>query len=428
MHMSGTFRSIDEFVQLPDRFILRMDLRRAATPALLLRRPIHRWFGFPHSYSPELVEAILDAWELPAGRRILDPFCGAGTTLLVARERGFEAVGADISPLAVLVSRAKTRWPSRPEGLRALRRLIERELRDLRRLSVPRPTLPPAGRMARAFTPSEWAALSALRAWISEQSPGFRRDLMRLAALRILPRFSRAIADGGWFRWVSRPESRPAEILEAFEAEVRSLIGDLQEIREVPISGARIRVRQLDAREIDRLEGRFDALITSPPYPNRHDYTRVFHIELLFLGYTEEDILRLRWSSLRSHVEARQPKRPPDGYMPPSRLQAYLESIAGLDPRVRRMVAGYFEDLFQVLRSARRILKPGARLALVVGNARYGGQVLPVDELTAEVGERAGYRFEGAWVIRLRGNSAQQMGRYGRVPSRESVVFLRRKP
>ncbi|HIQ01500.1 MAG TPA: hypothetical protein EYH30_05155 [Anaerolineales bacterium] len=42
----------------------RLDLSRAATPRLLRRRPVHRWFAFPHSYSPELVEAVLEARQL----------------------------------------------------------------------------------------------------------------------------------------------------------------------------------------------------------------------------------------------------------------------------------------------------------------------------------------------------------------------------
>ena len=52
--------------------------------------------------------------------------------------------------------------------------------------------------------------------------------------------------------------------------------------------------------------------------------------------------------------------------------------------------------------------------------------MVPVDEILAQIGEQAGYSFMEAWVVRLRGNSAQQMGRFGREPARESVVFLRR--
>ena len=80
----------------------RLDLARAATPRDLKDRPRHRWFYFPHSYSAELVNAILDDWQLPDDSYLLDPFVGAGTTMIVARERGINVTGFDLSPLSVL--------------------------------------------------------------------------------------------------------------------------------------------------------------------------------------------------------------------------------------------------------------------------------------------------------------------------------------
>ena len=70
--------------------------------------PRHRWFYFKHSYSFRLVERILDTWDLPQDAVLLDNFVGSGTTLLVARNRGFGAIGFDLSPLAVIISNAKT--------------------------------------------------------------------------------------------------------------------------------------------------------------------------------------------------------------------------------------------------------------------------------------------------------------------------------
>ncbi len=37
----------------------------------------------------------------PGARRILDPFCGRGTTLYAARLTGRQAVGIDVNPVAV---------------------------------------------------------------------------------------------------------------------------------------------------------------------------------------------------------------------------------------------------------------------------------------------------------------------------------------
>src|ERR1700676_3072034 len=42
-----------------------------------------------------------------AVHRVLDPFCGRGTTLYAARARHVAASGIDVSPVAVAIARAK---------------------------------------------------------------------------------------------------------------------------------------------------------------------------------------------------------------------------------------------------------------------------------------------------------------------------------
>ena len=90
------------------------------------------------------------------------------------------------------------------------------------------------------------------------------------------------------------------------------------------------------------------------------------------------------------------------------------------------MLEGYFEDMNAVLYSAYNTLAPGGHIALVVGNVRHAGVMVPVDQILLELGQALGYMPQTSWVARLRGNSAQQMGKYGRVPARESVVILRK--
>jgi tRNA G10 N-methylase Trm11 len=409
---------------LPKGFIERLDLSRAATPRLLKKSPVHRWFWFPHSYSPELVEAILDAWELRRGA-LLDPFAGAGTTLLVARDRELSAVGLDLSPLAVWVSNVKTQpWRRVPLQAQA-KRILDRAYQLLKARSRAKLQETPTGRLGRALSPREYRALRALQV-ATEEEGGESREFFQLALLRVLTRFSRAVADGGWFRWVERPD-QSANVLPAYEMQLQEMLQDVPKNssqRERNSNG--IRAIQHDARRIHELslDQRFDVVITSPPYPNRHDYSRAFHIELLFFGLDELQITQLRHASLRSHVEAQAVLPSPKSYQEPEQLAALLENWPSKDLRVPRMLRGYFEDLYTTLRSMRDRLKLGARLAFVVGNVRHAGVMIPVDELLAEVGQQAGYRWTETWLIRLRGNSAQQMGRYGRIPARESVVFF----
>ena len=179
-----------------------------------------------------------------------------------------------------------------------------------------------------------------------------------------------------------------------------------------------------DARALPDADASVSAVLTSPPYPNRHDYTRIFALELLLLFLDTEGTRGLRRQSFESHPEAR-PQRPEHAqYCAPPSLRELLGALRST--RVRRMLDGYFVDLYLCLRELVRVLRSGRPAGLVVGNAQYEGRTLLVDELTAEIGEAAGLVCTEIRVLRLRGNSAQQMGRFGRRPSRESLVLFRR--
>ena len=57
--------------------------------------------------------------------RVLDPFCGRGTTLYAARRLAIESWGIDASPIAVAISQAKFARATTNEALALARRLIE---------------------------------------------------------------------------------------------------------------------------------------------------------------------------------------------------------------------------------------------------------------------------------------------------------------
>jgi len=412
----------DNLPELSPKYRYKLDLRSAATPQLLKKHPIHRWFYFPHSYSPELVEAILKQWRLPQGSYLIDPFVGAGTTLLVAKKRRYCAIGYDLSPVSMLVSKVKIRDYNLEELRSSLDRVITRVTAGQ---SIPKWD---SDRLKKAFSETEQNEFWNLREHILSQKTNAKNFLL-VGLLRVAQDFSRAIADGGWLRWVEKPD-RGEEVSSRFRSQVDDMLEDIAPTN--PIDGLILKVRKGDARKLDLPKSKFDGLITSPPYPNRHDYSRIFHIELLMLGSLESEIVDLRHHTLRSHVEAYKPDYSDtalsaSGYDEPEILVRVLDQLPEeSDERTIPMLKGYFEDLYHSLKAAYHYLKPGARAAYIVGNVRYEGVSIPVDEILAEVGKQAGFTHYKTWIIRLRGNSAQQMGSYGRVPSRESVVFFRK--
>ena len=70
------------------------------------------------------------------------------------------------------------------------------------------------------------------------------------------------------------------------------MISDVQEFNEaMKWKNIDVSASYSDAREINT-ERKYDAIITSPPYPNRHDYTRIYSLEMLFDFVKSNDDLK----------------------------------------------------------------------------------------------------------------------------------------
>ena len=88
------------------------------------------------------------------------------------------------------------------------------------------------------------------------------------------------------------------------------------------------------------------------------------------------------------------------------------------------MVDGYFTELGFIYEEISRVCKSGAKVAFVNDNVRYGGEVIPVDFLSTEIAENLGFIHVKIYTLKqLKGNSCQQMAKYGRIPLRKSITI-----
>lgn len=396
--------------------------------------PIYGWYRFKEAFSRRLVEEMLsNEWHVPPGVLVFDPFAGCGTTLLACQGLGNPAIGVDVMPLSVFVTRVKLSArelsPERLEG--AVHRVLNAPYR------------PPAGKwpdvniVDLAFDPGAREHLLFFRERILETEEPPIRDFLMLALLAMLEEASFTSKDGQFLRIVKR---KPKPVRAAFADRVARMIQDLESRHLTRGNGhaCQSQVFLGDARRLPRdvqeYAGTVSAVVTSPPYLNRYDYSRTYSLELCLLWDDSgkvlvekfDDLKRIRHSLLRSHIESR--AAPTDNARLPQ-LTEILTNLRGKrlnNPRIPVMIHGYFEDMNLAIQQMSAMLEPGAPVALVVANARFEGEMVPVDLMLSELAARQGLVTEEMRVTRYKGNSSQQMAKYGRVPVRESIVVWRK--
>ncbi len=91
------------------------------------------------------------------------------------------------------------------------------------------------------------------------------------------------------------------------------------------------------------------------------------------------------------------------------------------------MIEQYFTELTFVFAELFRTCRQGAYVAIVNDNVRYAGEVIPVDLLSTHLAEMIGFEPIKVYVLPQRkGNSSQQMGKFGRCALRKSITIWKK--
>lgn len=400
----------------------RPQYKNLVSPAPDRDEPIFNWHAFKHSFSKSLVDDLVKELGLRKSAWVLDPFCGGGTTLLASKLLGIHSKGFDILPFSVFLTNVKTRDYNLRELLDNYS-LLKTALKSRRRVLAKLPS--DIRILDNAFPMDVRTELLRIKTCINALTEEKNRDFFGLAFLSILETTSRTSKAGGFLRIVER-RIDAAQISDVFLRQCSSMIADLEafesKIRKQMLGTA---IAELgDARRI-QTDQVFDAIITSPPYPNRHDYTRIYALEMAFDFVRDNDELKkIRYETLRSHVEARE-KYVAVNYEQPKELTTLIHKIEnnGLNnSNIPAMIRGYFEDMYLCISQMKENLRRTGKIALVVSNVRFSGVNIPVDTLLARIGLSVGLKSVKVLTARRRGNSAQQMRDYSRETSRESIV------
>ncbi len=409
--------------------------------------PAHDWYRFVLSFPPHLVRDYARRFELSGDAVVLDPFCGTGTTLVEAKKLGIASIGVEAMPMSKFAAEVKTDWSPDPDTLarhagliaeKAAAALAADQVSDEPGASTVeglhlRGVDPDAAKLLikHSISPLPMHKVLVLREMLrSEQAAGLS-DHERLALARVLPtevgnlKFGPEVGVG--------TIRNDAAVVAPWLERVQSMVADLRVLGERDETPASVVTG--DARAVGSCvpADSVDAVITSPPYPNEKDYSRTVRLESVLLCYlTDRESLRsTKRGLLRSNT--RGVYRDDDDSVwvaDDERVQELATQIedrrialgkdSGFERMYHRVTKLYFGGMARHLSSLRSALRPGARLAYVVGDqASYLRVMIRTGRILAEIAERIGYEVEGIDLFRTRPATAT------RDQLREEVLLLR---
>jgi len=359
----------------------------------------HGWLRLTPAYSLRLVEELLAAHR-PI-KRVIDPFCGTGTTALCAAHRGHEVVTIDINPFLVWLTRAKTARYS-PEHIEEAS-IASREALQLaaRRIITPA-AAPPIFNIERWWTPEALEFLRYLRAAIEQVIPSNTpsQDLLLVAFCRTLIELSNAAFN---HQSLSFKNANGIETLFSIDNSAvfeRNIQFILSSARENPLSD--VSVLLADSRQLRKcVTGQFDLVITSPPYANRISYIRELRPYMYWLGFLKngKEAGELDWAAIGGTWGSATSRlinwERAQNRFESKQLDSVLGDIQKRNGKSGKLIVSYlnkyFDDLWAHLCELPDLLSTGAELHYIVGNSTFYGILVPTEQILVDMLSRLGF-------------------------------------
>ncbi len=385
-------------------------------------QPVYNWFYYKEGFAKELVLrlahelSLTNGWKASmAGRRqqtpsiemtpsdqrvrVLDPFCGVGTTLLACKQLGLDSIGFDVNPMAVFAAKVKTRDYSTEDMREAIIGLFKAKHTPV---SVPESRL-----LKKFFPPRTLKETVFYRDTIGTIRDIHIRDFLLLGLMSVAMKCSFAYKDGAVLKVKKKPVPPVRDMLR------RQLSHMLRDYESMKTEECETTAEFGDARSLPLEDSTVDAVITSPPYLNKIEYTRIYEIEQeIFLKRIQEG------PSIRSYIGLSLGKLEKDMAL----LEAALdyESVKGLPSEA----LPYLTDMFQSIEELYRVCRKGAKLALVVGNGCFPTGVVESDILLSRMAESLGFQVDKILVLNKRWCTRNRTEKVG--IARESLLLWKK--
>ena len=411
-------------------------------------RAFHDWYRFVLSFPPHLVRDYLNKFGLDKNSVILDPFCGTGTTLVEVKLAGMRGIGLEGNPFPHFASTVKTNWALDADELSLrTRQIADQALASLKSQGIDDnlsfgnlkdiklKTLSPDIEkllLTNSISPLPLHKTLVLFECLQQhkEESFYGHALLALGNALV---FKISNLHFGPEVGVKKPKDDMA-VIANWLLEIEKIANDLRRVEGQPFPETKVHLA--DARTIAMLEPTsINAVITSPPYPNEKDYTRTTRLESVLLGFinSKEELRELKRRLVRSNTRGIYKEDDDDKLISDfPEIQRIADEIekrrielgkdSGFEKLYPRAAKLYFGGMAKHLADLRKILRPGAQLAYVVGDqASYLRVMIRTGQILGDIAQKLGYELTGIDLFRTRLATATKE------QLREEVVILKWK-
>ena len=372
---------------------------KGGTFSLNKNEPIHRWYSYIEGYSSCLIaEELKMLLSLqPDIKTIYDPFCGTGTTSLVAATHGIKSFYSESNPFMQSVIETKINCVRNLDQDTVIPKLIE-YLTLINTIRVENHSS--WNGFEKFFGEKQLNELLTIKGLIFKEDNESVKNILALALSSIVVKVSKMIRRGD-LRYATEKEYREENVLECFADKVNEIIFDIQHHKSIIKCGT-VKVSD-DARDNDYVNA-FDCVITSPPYLNGTNYIRNTKLELKLNDFitSESDLPRFHSKGIIAGINNVSKRTVIDTILPV--VEPYLEQLqpVSYDDRIPKMVEGYFRDMDTVIQKLSKSVKPGGLFTMDIGDSQFAGVHIPTHQILSNICVQYGFSLYDEEILRKR--------------------------
>ncbi len=375
--------------------------------------PFHNWYNFVLGFTPIFPEYMLKREQISKNDVVLDPFNGSGTTQLVCKLHEISSIGVDANDFMVLAAKQKLNWEINKEQItNNINKVIKNAKKNISSINwedkdyIHQRVLTLRVQMLddRYISDKPFLKIILIREIIDKLKANKSiKEFLNFALSAILVPVSN-IRYGPGFGVGKIKED--ADVLEIYTYKLKEMMEDLKKVTQKQID-TESKTFLGDSRKLSQIvkENSISLIITSPPYPGDHEYTKHSKLELIFQNMAT-DIASFRTIKKRMLRSSTTNIYKTDNEKEAvSELKSIIEvteliqerltrdgATSGFEKLYTRLVWEYFGGMANTLEECFKVLKPGGKIALLVSDSHSFKMVhIQTAEILGEIGLKIGF-------------------------------------